>query len=101
MRRISSSFRSTSRRHIARTTSRSTIAGAARTSSWAACHVTSLPEEAAAHADTIFLGPGEDTWPRFLEDFRRGRPDRIYRSQARTLAAVPPIRRDLIKRRLY
>ena len=26
-------------------------------------HVTSLPEEAAAHADTIFLGPGEDTWP--------------------------------------
>lgn len=24
-------------------------------------HVTSLPDEAAAHADTIFLGPGEDT----------------------------------------
>ena len=36
-------------------------------------HVTSLPDEAAAHADTIFLGPGEDTWPRFLADFRRGR----------------------------
>ena len=33
-------------------------------------HVTSLPDEAAAHADTIFLGPGEDTWPRFLADFR-------------------------------
>ena len=29
-------------------------------------HVTSLPAEAALHADTIFLGPGEDTWPRFL-----------------------------------
>src|SRR6185369_11373331 len=29
-------------------------------------HVTSLPEEAAAHADAIFTGPGEDTWPRFL-----------------------------------
>jgi radical SAM superfamily enzyme YgiQ (UPF0313 family) len=26
-------------------------------------HVTSLPEEATLHADTIFLGPGEDTWP--------------------------------------
>lgn len=25
-------------------------------------HVTSLPDEAAAHADTIFTGPGEDTW---------------------------------------
>ena len=35
-------------------------------------HVTSLPEEAAPHADTIFLGPGEDTWPQFLADFRRG-----------------------------
>src|SRR5690242_13425069 len=28
-------------------------------------HVTSLPAEAADHADTIFLGPGEDTWPAF------------------------------------
>jgi radical SAM superfamily enzyme YgiQ (UPF0313 family) len=64
-------------------------------------HVTSLPEEAASHADTIFLGPGEDTWPRFLDDFRRRRPDAVYRSQTRTLAGLPRIRRDLIKRRLY
>ncbi len=35
-------------------------------------HVTSLPDEAAAHADAIFLGPGEQTFPRFLEDFRAG-----------------------------
>jgi radical SAM superfamily enzyme YgiQ (UPF0313 family) len=64
-------------------------------------HVTSLPGEAAAHADTIFLGPGEDTWPRFLADFRRGAPGRVYRSTTRTLAEMPPVRRDLIKRRLY
>jgi len=64
-------------------------------------HVTSLPDEAAAHADTIFIGPGEDTWPRFLADFRRGSPERVYRSQTRTLIGLPPIRRDLIKRRLY
>ena len=64
-------------------------------------HVTSLPEEAAAHADTIFLGPGEDTWPAFLSDFRRGRAERLYQSRTRTLAGVPPIRRDLIKRHLY
>src|SRR6185295_19263968 len=37
-------------------------------------HVTSLPAEAAAHADSIFLGPGEDIWPEFLKDFRRGEP---------------------------
>ncbi|MBE7556373.1 MAG: B12-binding domain-containing radical SAM protein [Anaerolineales bacterium] len=64
-------------------------------------HVTSLPEEAAQHADTIFLGPGEDTWPAFLADFRAGRPGQVYRSQRRTLVGLPPIRRDLIKRHLY
>jgi radical SAM superfamily enzyme YgiQ (UPF0313 family) len=64
-------------------------------------HVTSLPEDAAAHADTIFLGPGEDTWPRFLADFRAGRAEPIYRSQERSLVGVPPIRRDLIQRWLY
>jgi radical SAM superfamily enzyme YgiQ (UPF0313 family) len=64
-------------------------------------HVTSLPEEAARHADTIFLGPGEDTWPQFLADFRRGEPKRAYRSKVRTLVGVPRFRRDLIKRHLY
>src|SRR6266478_5714516 len=64
-------------------------------------HVTSLPDEAAAHADTIFLGPGEDTWPRFLRDYRAGNPARRYQSQMRTLANLPPIRRELIKRHLY
>jgi radical SAM superfamily enzyme YgiQ (UPF0313 family) len=64
-------------------------------------HVTSLPDEAANHADTIFLGPGEDTWPQFLADFRAGRPGRRYCSQIRTLVDLPPIRRDLIKRQLY
>lgn len=64
-------------------------------------HVTSLPDEAQAHADTVFIGPGEDTWPRFLEDFRAGHPGRRYTSLHRTLLGVPPIRRDLIKRHKY
>jgi radical SAM superfamily enzyme YgiQ (UPF0313 family) len=64
-------------------------------------HVTSLPDEAAQHADTIFLGPGEDTWPAFLADLRRGEPQKRYESKVRTLVGVPPIRRDLIKRNLY
>ncbi len=64
-------------------------------------HVTSLPLEAAAHADTIFIGPGEDTWPAFLADFAAGRPRPVYRSMVRTLDGLPPIRRDLIKRHLY
>jgi radical SAM superfamily enzyme YgiQ (UPF0313 family) len=64
-------------------------------------HVTSLPDEAQQHADTIFLGPGEDTWPQFLSDLREGRPLRRYTSAQRTLFGVPPIRRDLIKRHRY
>lgn len=64
-------------------------------------HVTSLPEEAAPHADTIFLGPGEETFPKFLTDFRNGKPLKRYSSAVRTLENIPPIRRDLIKRHLY
>src|SRR5262249_16521803 len=60
-------------------------------------HVTSLPEEAAPHADTIVLGPGEDTWPRFLADWLAGSPARRYDSTERTLIGLPPIRRDLIQ----
>ncbi|MDJ0847191.1 MAG: radical SAM protein [Myxococcota bacterium] len=64
-------------------------------------HVTSLPEEARPHADTLFLGPGEDTWPAFLADHRAGRAKPLYRSRQRTLEDLPPIRRDLIRRSLY
>ena len=65
-------------------------------------HVTSLPDEAAPHADAIFLGPGEQTFPAFLDDFRAGRPSRRYVSTSdRTLDRIPPIRRDLINRHLY
>jgi radical SAM superfamily enzyme YgiQ (UPF0313 family) len=65
-------------------------------------HVTSLPDEAAAHADAIFLGPGEQTFPQFLDDFRAGKPARVYTSASgRTLERVPPIRRDLIRRNFY
>ncbi len=64
-------------------------------------HITSLPDEAARHADTVFLGPGEDTWPEFLRDFRAGRPRRLYQSKIRTLLGMPQPRRDLIKRHLY
>ena len=64
-------------------------------------HVTSLPDEAAPHADTIFLGPGEHTFPAFLRDLASGTPQRRYQSPVRTLEGVPPIRRDLIKRHRY
>ena len=65
-------------------------------------HVTSLPDEAVPHADAIFIGPGEQTFPQFLRDFRQGRAQPIYRSTAgRSIEEIPPVRRDLIQRRRY
>src|SRR5688572_6223330 len=64
-------------------------------------HVTSLPDEAAPHADTIVLGPGEDAFPRFLRDLAEGHPAPRYESTIRTLEGIPPIRRDLIQRHRY
>jgi len=64
-------------------------------------HVTSLPNEASLHADSIFLGPGEDTFPQFLDDFRMGIAQKRYESPVRTIKNIPPVRRDLIKRDKY
>ena len=80
---------------------RITIARAGPTSLLGGLHVTSLPDEAAPHADTIFVGPGEHTFPQFLRDLAAGAPQRRYESSGRTLDGLPPIRRDLIQRQRY
>jgi radical SAM superfamily enzyme YgiQ (UPF0313 family) len=64
-------------------------------------HVTSLPEEAKQYGDTIVLGVGEDTFPKFLADFRKKQAQKVYISTERTLDGLPKIRRDLIKRKHY
>jgi radical SAM superfamily enzyme YgiQ (UPF0313 family) len=64
-------------------------------------HVSSLPDEAMPHADSIFIGPGEDTFPQFLQDFREKRAQKIYTNKQRSIETIPPVRRDLIKRNLY
>jgi radical SAM superfamily enzyme YgiQ (UPF0313 family) len=64
-------------------------------------HVSSLPEEAAPHADSIFIGPGEDIFPQFLNDFKNACAKKVYVNSKRNIDTIPPIRRDLIKRHLY
>jgi radical SAM superfamily enzyme YgiQ (UPF0313 family) len=44
-------------------------------------HVTSLPDEALAHASAVVIGEGEPLWPRVLADFDRGALEKIYRSE--------------------
>ena len=46
-------------------------------------HPTLLPEEAAEHADAIFLGDGESTWAEVVEDARHGRLRPVYRALPR------------------
>ena len=64
-------------------------------------HVTSLPDEAAQHADTILLGPGEEAFPRFVADLSAGHPEKRYVARWRSLENIAPVRRDLIKREKY
>jgi len=61
-------------------------------------HVSILPGEAIAHADSIVVGRGEQAWPRLIEDFRRGSLRRVYREDPLSggeLAGVPLPRREL------
>lgn len=42
-------------------------------------HPTFMEEEALLHADTIFIGEAENTWGRFLEDYKKGKAQKVYR----------------------
>ena len=41
-------------------------------------HASLLPEEVKEHADTVFVGSGELTWGKFLEDFENGKTEKVY-----------------------
>jgi radical SAM superfamily enzyme YgiQ (UPF0313 family) len=65
-------------------------------------HPTTLPDEAAAHADAVCLGPAETVWGEILADFERGRLQRFYRGRCAGSAALVPLpRRDLMNPRGY
>ena len=65
-------------------------------------HPTTLPEEAAQHADAVCVGPAESVWGTILADFERGDLQKVYRGEAAGSAAlVPQARRDLANPRAY
>jgi radical SAM superfamily enzyme YgiQ (UPF0313 family) len=60
-------------------------------------HVTLVPDDAQAHADSIVVGYAEDTWPQLLYDFCQDRVRKRYvQSPDLSLAGRPRARRDLI-----
>jgi radical SAM superfamily enzyme YgiQ (UPF0313 family) len=57
-------------------------------------HPTLVPDEVARHAETIVVGEAESTWPRLIDDFRKGRMARVYRAASRpSLEGLRPDRR--------
>lgn len=66
-------------------------------------HVTALPQEAAAHADTLVLGEGENVWAALLADLGKSRLRPIYDGRGRgfDLAQAPLPRFDLLDLERY
>ncbi|MFQ5818243.1 MAG: B12-binding domain-containing radical SAM protein, partial [Terriglobia bacterium] len=61
-------------------------------------HVTVCPEEAAPHADAVVVGEAEYLWPRLLEDYRKGKLEKLYRAdRLYDMQGSPSPRRDLLK----
>ncbi|MEM0466357.1 MAG: radical SAM protein [Candidatus Thermoplasmatota archaeon] len=61
-------------------------------------HPTALPDEAAVHADSVVLGEAEGVWADVLADAEQGKLKPRYGPKPDfDMAAVPGIRRDLIK----
>ena len=68
----------------------------------AVCIPTSLPYEAAQHADAVCIGPAETVWGQILDDYERGRLQKFYRGRCEGSAALVPVpRRDLMNPRAY
>jgi radical SAM superfamily enzyme YgiQ (UPF0313 family) len=53
-------------------------------------------------ADVIFVGEAEETWPRFLSDWKQGRPQARYEQTNKTdMTRLPTPRFDLLKMNHY
>jgi radical SAM superfamily enzyme YgiQ (UPF0313 family) len=65
-------------------------------------HPTSLPDEAAPHADAVCSGPAESVWYDILRDFEAGELKPFYYGRREGSAALSPTaRRDLMNPRGY
>ncbi|MFH1782631.1 MAG: radical SAM protein [Candidatus Omnitrophota bacterium] len=65
-------------------------------------HATVLPEEAKEHVDSVIIGEGEELWPKFLDDFKRGNIKPFYKTSNLTdLSKSPVPRYDLLNPKNY
>lgn len=65
-------------------------------------HPSMLPQEAAAHADVVFTGFSEQTFPQFIHDYVNGNYQKLYRQNPDfTIEGRPFPRRDLLNSKRY
>ncbi len=56
-------------------------------------HAMLCPEEVADYAESVVVGEAEEIWPRVIDDYRHGRPEKFYRPEARpSLKGLKPDR---------
>lgn len=61
-------------------------------------YATLCPEKMRPHADVLFLGEAEHTWPRFIEEWRQGRHRAVYEQADKIdLRQSPAPRFELLK----
>ncbi|MBR6760781.1 MAG: B12-binding domain-containing radical SAM protein [Oscillospiraceae bacterium] len=65
-------------------------------------HPSMLPQEAAQHADVVFTGFSEQTFPQFLYDYKKGCHQKFYHQNSDfTIAGRPTPRRELLNSKRY
>lgn len=65
-------------------------------------HPSMLPEEAAQHADVVFTGFSEQTFPQFIHDYANGNYQKFYhQNEDFTIVGRPTPRRELLNSKRY
>lgn len=65
-------------------------------------HPSMLPDEAAQHADVVFTGFSEQTFPQFIYDYIKGEHRKLYRQNDDfTIVGRPTPRRELLRSNRY
>ena len=66
-------------------------------------HVSSLPDEASAHCDSVVVAEAEESWPQLLRDLERGQVQPVYRqvNGPPSLHDLPPANWSLYRTKRY
>jgi radical SAM superfamily enzyme YgiQ (UPF0313 family) len=64
-------------------------------------HASLVPEEVSRFAEAVVVGEAEAIWPEVLDDFRHGRPRRLYRGERRPSLAESRPDRSIFRGKRY